>query len=385
MASLYFINGLVDSNWGTAGNWASTDGGLHTTEAVPTAADDVFFTVNSPNCTVNTSSRVAKSLTFTGYVSTITMSQQISVSGSVTLVAGMTIAGSGALLVIAAANLTSNGKTWPNALTLATNSITYTLIDNWTVNGLLTLGGTSAAVTINGLFTITATTSVTLGSTTGSVLGTASVLMNGTGTLTCSQTTGSFRLIFTINTAGTITFAAGTLGYGGGTLTYTAGTIVTPNNINLILVTACTLAVNGITWGTITLTATVTVTLTEHLNASGLVTLGSSTNAPVLNGAFNLNCPAGVRHGSTTGTVSGTTTVRLTGTGTFDGPGVTNGRMSNPIEFAAGGGTITIDGPLYIELGKLLFTSGTITVTDLSANWAAAAASGGGGASIQQW
>src|SRR3990167_103117 len=146
MANRYFVSGGVDNNWSTTGNWSLTSGGAGG-EAVPTASDDVFLDAVSPNCTVNASARVAKTLDFTGYVNTITMSQQITVSGSITLVSAMTISGSGALIVSATSTLTSNGKTWPNSLNLSGGS-TYTLADNWDVDGLLAVGGSS--MTING-------------------------------------------------------------------------------------------------------------------------------------------------------------------------------------------------------------------------------------------
>src|SRR3989344_3853628 len=111
MAARYFINGGVNSNWSTSGNWSATDGGA-ASGVKPTASDNVFFTANSPNCTVDTAGG-GLPLNFTGYASTITMTAGLTISGSVTLVAAMTIAGSGTLIVNAAATLTSNGKTWP--------------------------------------------------------------------------------------------------------------------------------------------------------------------------------------------------------------------------------------------------------------------------------
>src|ERR1051326_2705128 len=138
----YFVNGGVDNNWSTIGNWSLTSGGAGG-QTVPTSSDDVHFDSKSPNCTVNTSARVCKTLDFTGYTNTIPMSNGITVSGSVTLVSAMTISGSSGLTVNATGTLTSNTKTWPNDLTLSGTSKTYTLGDSWTISGTLTLSGTT--------------------------------------------------------------------------------------------------------------------------------------------------------------------------------------------------------------------------------------------------
>src|SRR3989344_1900035 len=138
MAARYFINGGVNSNWSTSGNWSATDGGA-ASGVKPASTDDVFFTANSPNCTADTAG-VGLTLNFTGYASTITMTAGLTISGSVTLVAAMTIAGTSGLIVNGTSTLTSNTKVWPNALALQGTS-THTLADNWNVDGLLSVGG----------------------------------------------------------------------------------------------------------------------------------------------------------------------------------------------------------------------------------------------------
>ncbi|MEK9135042.1 MAG: hypothetical protein AAB451_01980, partial [Patescibacteria group bacterium] len=71
------FDGSTDSNWGTAANWSLN--------AVPTATDAnvATFDATSPACTVNAPNRVCNGLDFTGYTNTITMTFQITVSGSV--------------------------------------------------------------------------------------------------------------------------------------------------------------------------------------------------------------------------------------------------------------------------------------------------------------
>jgi len=366
MAARYFINGGVDSNWSTSGNWSATDGGA-ASGVKPTASDDVFFTSNSPNCTVNTAG-VGLTLNFTGYASTITMTAGLTISGSVTLVSAMTIAGTGGLIVSATSTLTSNTKVWPNALTLQGTS-THTLADNWNVDGLLSVGG--GTITING-FQITASAGLTQAGNNTS--GTTNIIMDGTGTITHSTSAGALRNNLTINTAGTITFATTfAFLYDTGTFTYTAGTVVTTGSTLTVGVTT-TLAVAGITWNNVNLTTAngQTITLNENLNLTGLLTLASSTNSITLTGS-TINAGGGVRYGGSSGTVSGTTVINVNGTGTLDGPSATSGRIDNPITINAPSGTVTIatagDTPFRMLLNQLNCVAGTI-VTD-TGTWTA--------------
>jgi hypothetical protein len=70
--AIYYWRGLTNSNWGTAGNWStgstSTLGG-----AVPTNVDDAIFDINSSACTVNVTTAQTRSINFTTYTQTITM------------------------------------------------------------------------------------------------------------------------------------------------------------------------------------------------------------------------------------------------------------------------------------------------------------------------
>src|SRR3990167_2765792 len=375
MAARYFINGGVDSNWSTSGNWSATDGGA-ASGVKPTSSDDVFFTANSPNCTVD-SAGVGLSLNFTGYASTITMTAGLTISGSVTLVAAMTIAGASGLTVSSTSTLTSNTKVWPNALTFS-GAVTHTLADNWNVDGLLTIG--SNTTTING-FQITASAGLSHGGST--VSGTTSIVMDGTGTIDHSSANGTFRLPLPINTAGTITFGiTNVFRYGTGTLTYTAGTTVTTGHTLLVVDSAATLAVAGITWNNVQLQGSngSTLTLNENMTLTGLLTLGTSTNSMTLTGS-TINAGGGVQHGGTSAVSLGTTIININGTGTLDGPSTTTGRIDNPITINASGGTVTIatvgDTPFRILLNQLNCIAGTI-VTD-TGTWTAFGGGSGGG------
>lgn len=111
MANRYWVGGTAAWD-GTAGTkWALTSGGAGG-QAVPTSADDVFFTdLSTGTCTISTGNTGAKSINCTGFTGTLTGTAAITVSGSVTLVAGMTYTYTGILTISATATLTSGGKT----------------------------------------------------------------------------------------------------------------------------------------------------------------------------------------------------------------------------------------------------------------------------------
>jgi hypothetical protein len=254
MATYYFRNAGTD--WGTAANWSLTDGG-GPTGAVPLATDDVIFTNNSGNCTVNSFNRVCRTLNFSSYTNGITMTFQITVSGNVTLGASMGIVGASTLNINATATLTSNSRTWPNSLNLLGTSTIFTLADNWVVTGSLTQNGTSNVLNNNGT-----TKTITLGGgltiNTSSLTGTANIIMGGTGTLS-STTSGLFlRNNLEINTAGTITFGTN-FTYNTGTFTYTAGTIVSAaSTFNISVATTFVINAPGFTINILNATANIT-------------------------------------------------------------------------------------------------------------------------------
>ncbi len=266
MAARFFVNGGVDNNWGTTGNWSTTSGGAGGS-AVPTNADDVTLDTNSPNCTLNASARVAKTLDTSAYTNTITFTNTLTVSGNVTLGASMVFAGASALIVDNTSTLTSNGKTVSVPLTL-TGTVTHTLADNWTVTGLLTLGtGASSTTTINSN-TINAGAGLT-NTNSARTAGTTAVVLNGTGTWS-SSANGWIGNPLTINTAGTIT-VSGTVSIAGN-LTYTAGTVVTTGSTVTVL-NGLTLNIAGVNWNNLTYNGSgFTVTL-----SSAIVLLGTFT------------------------------------------------------------------------------------------------------------
>ena len=111
MANRYWVGGTA--SWdGTAGTkWALTSGGTGG-EPIPTSADDVFFdgASGANTVTIATGNTGAKSITCTGFTGTLTGTASFTLSGNITLVAGMTFTYTGALTINATSTIVSAGK-----------------------------------------------------------------------------------------------------------------------------------------------------------------------------------------------------------------------------------------------------------------------------------
>jgi len=109
MANRYFINGGVNDNWSTDGNWSATSGG-GASGVKPTASDTVYLDANSPVCDID-SAAVAGTINFTNYAQTVTFNANLTVSGNVTLegTGASYVAGVGSLIIGATAIIVSDG------------------------------------------------------------------------------------------------------------------------------------------------------------------------------------------------------------------------------------------------------------------------------------
>ena len=146
MANRYWVGGTA--SWdGTAGTkWATTSGGAGGA-AVPTSADDVFFDANSGanTVTIATGNTGAKSITCTGFTGTLAGTAAITVSGSITLVAGMTYSYTGTITINGTGTITSAAKSM-RSITINGAGITVTMGD------ALSLGGSGGLTVTNGTF-----------------------------------------------------------------------------------------------------------------------------------------------------------------------------------------------------------------------------------------
>lgn len=285
MAARFWVNGGVDNNWGTIGNWSTTSGGGGGS-AVPTSSDDVTLDgAGNVNCTLNTTGRACKSLTVTaGYTATMTFTNNLQVFGNCTLGANMNFAGAQGFLPSANGTWTSNGKV--SGVFLSLQGVTVTLADDWTAPSLGV--GTNTSV-LNG-FSYT-TTGGTAGyglNTVKSLSGTTTIIFGGSSALNTWQCSANIScgnpIVF--NSSGTITIS-GVVGYSGTSIVYTAGTVVTTGSELSLFSVPCTLNTAGIVWnnvtflysmgtGTMTLSSLLTVTGTLSFNYSSGVTLGGT-------------------------------------------------------------------------------------------------------------
>ena len=252
MANRYWVGGTA--SWdGTAGTkWSATSGGGGGA-SVPTSADDVFFDANSTGTvTIATGNTGAKSITCTGFTGTIAGSAAITVSGSITLVAGMSYTHSGTVTINATATLTTAGKTF-SGLTINGSGITVTLGDALNIStrtltvtqGTFTTSASNYAI-IAGIVNISGSTTRTV------TLNGSTITLSNASPWTATTTT---NLTFNANTS-TISLSNASAAFNGGGLTY--------NNVSFTSTTAGNPTINGAnTFSQLTLTAPASAGLTE--------------------------------------------------------------------------------------------------------------------------
>jgi hypothetical protein len=399
--AVYYFRNTGSTAWSTAANWSLTDGG-GATGAVPTTADDAVFTTNSGNCTTNAAGAVCKTLSFATYgAKTFTLVNSLTVSGSITLGASMTIVGTAQVTVNAAATLTSNGISLPGQLVFSGTSMIVTLADNWTI-GTAVFGMTAGStLTLNANTLNTNSISVTTIST---VSGTTTIKLIGTGTWSHAAS-GYIQNNLTI--ASTTTTLGANVYYGVGTLTYSSGSLVIGTS-TLNLSGSTTINAPGIYWNNVIVNGTSTITSTSNFNVTGTLTIATSatvsfslgvnsllfTNASsTLVGSFAiqaaaaalatftlpsdltvLNATLGSSNGSPTinsntmyiagnltvngtGAILGTTNLVMNGTGTWSHG--TNAALRNNLTINTSG-TITVSGIVYYNTGTITYTAGTV-------------------------
>ena len=324
------------------GNWNATATWME--GIVPVLGDTVFAAVTSGQLTVNVAA-ACTSIDFTNYTNTLTMNATLSVGGNVTLVAAMTITGTGTLSITAAATITSNGKTWPGALTVFAGAAV--LGDNWTVTGLVT------TTTNTNLSTNSITCNGGITNNGGTAVGTCIIKLGG-GTWTGSSVNpirNPFQFVGDCTVSGNVAF-------NNNTMTWISGIITTVSSTLNVQSAATTLNTSGMTWGNARFTSAVTHTLTSNLNLSGTLVLGTTTGTTTINGS-TINVGGGITMGGTTTIIAGTTNIKITG-GTITGISTTTLRL--PLEIA-GNVTISDSADFRYNTGTLTYTSGKVTTT----------------------
>jgi hypothetical protein len=338
MAARFLVAGGT-GNWDSTTNWSATSGGASGATA-PTVADTVALDSLSGNAplTVNVSSAALSFIASGTYAGTVTFNAQLAVSGAITLIAGMTLAGTtGPLVPNATATLTSGGKTIPCPLTFGA-SATYTLADNWTVTGLVTAGVTTGTTTLTSN-QITCAGGFTKGGTTAIVGGTTKLVMTG-GTFSSGGTGGvnnPIDLAGNVTISGAITYGTA----GSPTLRYLSGTITTTGSTLTMTSGGVTLNTAGMTWDSITSTIAGTLTNSSALAGSGTLTIG---NASV-------------------------TTIAGAGAINWTGPVIVNGSITlNNTGGLVTTGALTLPNAAMTFGGSAGFTVGTLTTASLTAS-----------------
>lgn len=360
MANRYAV--AAGGNWTANATWSTTDGGMPDTVA-PTASDDVFLTSNSGNVTISATS-VGKSLTCTGYTGTLTHNAfNLTISGSVTLVAGMTYTplATSTLTINAAGTLTIGGKLLP-LLVLSTG--TTTLGDNLTFmdSKVITLTLNGNVLNINGK-TVSGSSSTSRILIRSNTLGTSRTITNTTGTFANAD----FRDI-TLSSAADLSAITGLSGDAGGNTNITFTTPATQTatmstNKNWSDVTIWTsrvplpqddVSMAGVTGGTLTADMPRLGKSIDWTGASGSPTVAHST-ASTLYGS--LTFISGM-------TVTQTTNITFEGRGdfTFTRAGRT---LANSINQSMVNGSLTLQDSLVLA-GTYNLTNGTLNDSGFS-------------------
>ena len=364
------FTGATDSNWGTATNWS-----LGT---VPTATDGhvATFDATSPDCTINSTTRICNAIDFTGYVNTLNPLFNLQVNGDCTLSATMTILTTGASLqfVNASCSITSNGKVWPNNFGTSTpasgvGTVVVTLLDDWVITGSISIASSLAGGhTLNG-FSLTFGGSLSVfGNGSRALGGTTQLIANGTGNFTTGVNSWIGNPL-EINTSGTITFV--TRFYKRSALfKYTSGTTQTNNCTFVFGSIGCTIDVNGDTNPSATTLSTTGINF-WRLDTTGNVTHNVLSPIRIIDnhtvGGGNFNSSASIYNKGnlnvSSNSGSGLYDYYLDGTGTWSGGAIM--RCNIIINTS---GTITFSGNIRVggvNNATFLYTAGT-TITAFS-------------------
>jgi hypothetical protein len=243
--ALNYFTGSTPGNFGSASNW--------TLGVVPSNnGDTIIFTSSSPTCSVVAVGNCTI-IDFSNYTRTITFTQPINVFGNVTLGLNMKTAGANGLTINATASLTSNGYSFSQPLTL-NNTVTFTLLDNWNQNALLTCAPTTvtpASQTINSNNFYCYKNLTFQGGVTTLIRGTTIFNMVGNdSTYTWAHSSGSINTIVVNMNTGTFSYTGAGNGSNifGGTVSYLSGKYGTAiNYMNTSSTYPVTLKWNGAT------------------------------------------------------------------------------------------------------------------------------------------
>jgi len=266
MANKYWIGGGANTNWATSANWSLSSGGA-AGGGIPTSADVANFTGVGTNAngvsTISATITVGGLIILPGFTGSIVHNAVLTCSATLTLGANYTISGTSSMTINLATSMTSNGKTWPNNMTMTGASTIKTLVDNWTIDGTLTVSSTTV---LNGNNLYVAGMTMT-----SPISGTTHIHFSGTGTWSGTQAIGNN---VTFEGATTV---SGVVGYTAGTMTYSSGTVTTTGS-TLTLTTTPTLNTPGVHWNNVQVANSTTVTLNAKLLIDDTLSTAATQN-----------------------------------------------------------------------------------------------------------
>ena len=353
--------------WSDADNW---DAAL-----VPTANDTVILTTGTDRCVID-SNAVCKTFIATNYADTLHFAANLTVSGSVTWGARMTITADSVdrkLIVNDTSNLTCAGVDLPCSLVLGGTS-TILLADNWDIEGSLenlpgsavTFGGTAAGKTIN------VGKNLKVKANYVTAINKPTIVLDGTGTWDGNNYIGGNVSIVSpsVITIGTVRLTTGIFTHTGGTVDCGTGTVsIASSIIGVVDVDFYNLMVIN------------NVVLASNLNVTNTLTNGLTSVDHAIFG-YQIDVGNGLSlTGITSGNFVGTTIIRVTG-GTISHKAGATGYIVLPIEIA---GDVQFGTALLPEVrlargtantGSLTFASGTPTFVGSTIKVVASAGAG---------
>lgn len=296
-------------DWNNVATWGG--GGY------PQAGDTAQLDATSGNVTINVASACAV-VDCTGYTGTLTMDANMTTTGNVTLVSGMTFTPNTNEWYFNGGTVIPAGKTFYD---VKTNNVTLSTSDIIISHDLVFDGylkDSSRTVTMTG------------------------------GTI--SRYDSSAYMEASLTFAGDVT-VSGVLRYRYGTITYSSGSITTAGS-TLNFADGATLDTDGMTWNNIQHDAG-TLTLSSDLTCSGLATNGGVLT---INGN-DFYMQGGFTQGTGNNYTTGTGDIYLQG-GTWTNNGT--GAINNDLYID---GDVTVSGEVYVAGHTMTYVSGSVTTT----------------------
>ncbi len=335
-----------NGNWSDGTKWFDSPVGGSARNAVPTAADNVFFNANSFTLAGQTVAvdvaATCLTMNWTGATNTptFTIANPLTISGELLFIPGMTVGGAGLVTFngTGALNINMSGQTFGGATVFNNATGNWTLTGAFATAGALTL--TAGALTTTGGVTVACGrfihntaqavnlgTSVVTISGAGTGAGTSPFETTSAGTFTSAAATFNFtntasvasevRLGTTVRTYGNFIFAAPAATTKSialiGAASHTLGAVTLGGNVSL------TTPTNAYTYASLTAGAStepaVLVSLGGNSTFTGLVNMGDNTGFQTATGS--INSFAAVTIGAST--LGGAGAVNFNGTNIYSG------------------------------------------------------------------